>query len=55
MLHLRALAEVVGASLIDFLELLNMLVGRLLEGERLAPLGRVLEIAVVTQSSIVLR
>ena len=55
MLHLRAFAQVHGASLVNFLKLLDMLVGCLFQGEGLAPLVGVFEVAIITQSGVLNR
>ena len=51
-LHFGALAQVHGASFVDLLELLDMLIRCLFQSEGFAPLIRVLEVAIIAQGGI---
>jgi hypothetical protein len=55
MLHLGALAQVIGASFINFLQLLNVLIRCLLQSQGFAPLLGVLEVAIIAQGGILHR
>ena len=52
MLHFGELAQVHGASFVDLLELLDMLIRCLFQSEGFAPLIRVLEVAIIAQGGI---
>lgn len=52
MLHIAALAKIIIASLVYFLQALNMLITRLFERESLPPLLGSLEIAIIAQGCV---